>query len=161
MSRPYNTIQFNTIQYNKRTEHHWSSAPASPIQRVGRSSCPFLPPLCPFNICSLFQLKHQTLHFGENRTKIKKRYQYLIFDCIFLLLIIIIFQKTGFYSSCKLSPLIYMKCQILFSGKNKKNKWRICTKCQILCSEKKKKKKKKKLSTCMSSAENFIQSAKC
>ena len=32
-------------------------------------------------------------------------------------------QKTGFENSCKLSPLetICMKCQILFSGKNKKN----------------------------------------
>ena len=32
-------------------------------------------------------------------------------------------QKTGFDISCKLSPLetICMKCQILFSGKNKKN----------------------------------------
>ena len=31
-------------------------------------------------------------------------------------------QKTGFDSSCKLSPMetICMKCQILFSGKNKK-----------------------------------------
>ena len=33
------------------------------------------------------------------------------------------FQKTEFDISCKLSPLetICMKCQILFSGKNKKN----------------------------------------
>ena len=32
-------------------------------------------------------------------------------------------QKTGFDISCKLSPLetICMKCQILFSGKNKNN----------------------------------------
>ena len=32
-------------------------------------------------------------------------------------------QKTGFDISCKLSPkkTICMKCQILFSGKNKKN----------------------------------------
>ena len=32
-------------------------------------------------------------------------------------------QKTGFDISCKLSPLetICMKCQMLFSGKNKKN----------------------------------------
>ena len=32
-------------------------------------------------------------------------------------------QKTGFDISCKLSPIktICMKCQILFSGKNKKN----------------------------------------
>ena len=32
-------------------------------------------------------------------------------------------QKTGFDISCKLSPMeiFYMKCQILFFGKNKKN----------------------------------------
>ena len=32
-------------------------------------------------------------------------------------------QKTGFDISCKLSPMkiIYMKCQVLFSGKNKQN----------------------------------------
>ena len=32
-------------------------------------------------------------------------------------------MKTGFDNSCKLSPLetIYMKCQNLFYGKNKKN----------------------------------------
>ena len=32
-------------------------------------------------------------------------------------------QKTGFYISCKLSPLetICMKCQNLISGENKKN----------------------------------------
>ena len=37
--------------------------------------------------------------------------------------IFLIFQKTGFCISCKLSPweTICMKCQILFSGKNKKN----------------------------------------
>ena len=38
-----------------------------------------------------------------------------------------LFQKTGFDISCKLSPLetICMKCQILFSGKNKK-KFVVC-----------------------------------
>ena len=40
------------------------------------------------------------------------------------------FQKTGFGISCKLSPLetICMKCQILFSWKNKKN----ISKCRLL-----------------------------
>ena len=35
----------------------------------------------------------------------------------------LILQKTGFDISCKLSPMkiICMQCQILFSGKNKKN----------------------------------------
>ena len=39
-------------------------------------------------------------------------------------------QKTGFDISCKLSPkeTICMKCQILFSGKNKKN----ISKCRLL-----------------------------
>ena len=37
-------------------------------------------------------------------------------------------QNTGFEISCKLSPLatIYMKCQILFPGKNKKNISKCC-----------------------------------
>ena len=37
-------------------------------------------------------------------------------------------QKTGFDISCKLSPIetICMKCQILFSGKNKKKYISIC-----------------------------------
>ena len=42
----------------------------------------------------------------------------------------IFFKKTGSDTSCKLSPkeTISMKCQILFSGKNKKN----ISKCHLL-----------------------------
>ena len=40
-----------------------------------------------------------------------------------LVIFFIFAQETGFDIACKLSPLeaICMKCQILFSGKNKKN----------------------------------------
>ena len=40
-----------------------------------------------------------------------------------LMTFFLVFQKTGFEISCKLSPLetICMKCQNLFSGKNKNN----------------------------------------
>ena len=40
-----------------------------------------------------------------------------------LMILFLFSQKTGFDISCKLSPLetICMKCQILFSGKNKNN----------------------------------------
>ena len=42
-------------------------------------------------------------------------------------------QKTGFDSSCKLSPMetVCMKCQILFSGEKKNNKKNI-SKCHLL-----------------------------
>ena len=39
------------------------------------------------------------------------------------MLFVLIFQKSEYDVSCKLSPMetICMKCQIMFSGKNKKN----------------------------------------
>ena len=47
---------------------------------------------------------------------------FFFFFFILFYLFFFFFQKTGFDISCKLSPVetICMKCQILFSGKNKK-----------------------------------------
>ena len=47
-----------------------------------------------------------------------------------LVIFFLFFPKTGFDISCKLSPMetICMKCQNLFSGKNKKN----ISKCRLL-----------------------------
>ena len=89
---------------------------------------------------ALFQLQTSNptfwRKFHENWTKIKNSYQYLTFTTLWVnsadnKLMIFCFPpppplpppRTGFDISCKLSPVetIYMKCQNLFSGKNKKN----------------------------------------
>ena len=46
----------------------------------------------------------------------------------------IFFQKTGFVISCKLSPeeTVCMKCQNLFSGKNKNKNISVCRLLKIL-----------------------------
>ena len=55
----------------------------------------------------------------------------ILADDKFVIFYIISLQKTGFDILCKLSPLetICMKCQILFSGKNKENILGSCAKC--------------------------------